>query len=83
MVQALPMLAMAVLSAGATAAAGALTKPKTSGITPPPPVNRNIAADAARREDPLRQRRGEGANVLTGPGAAPSQTAGTQALLGG
>jgi hypothetical protein len=49
-------------------------------VTPIVPT-RNAAADAMRRDDALRRRRGAGANELTG-GGAEAVTPGGKTLLG-
>lgn len=47
-----------------------------------PVVTRDAAAEAARRDDELRRRRGAGANVAAGTGGSEARSAGGKVLLG-
>jgi hypothetical protein len=51
-------------------------------VAGPPPVTRNMAAEAARESDALRRRRGAGANELVGRGAGEARSPGGKVLLG-
>lgn len=57
------------------------TKPAEQAAVPTPPMP-DAAAEAARRDDELRRRRGQGANVATGAGGAEASTPGGKVLLG-
>lgn len=76
----------AILGAGAvTAAATALPallakKPKGPAIAPP--VTRDDALEAARRDDELRRRQGSAANIIVSDGAGEASTATAKTLLG-
>lgn len=74
-------IAIAVVGSVAAAGAQALMSSKPKIPAAPPPINRNIAADAARQDTEFRRRRGAGANELTG-GGAEAQTGGGKVLLG-
>lgn len=62
-------------------ALGLFNKPKAQPVVQPAVPTRNAAADATRRDDALRRRRGAGANELTG-GGAEAVTPGGKTLLG-
>jgi hypothetical protein len=81
-------LSLAIMGVGGLLGAASAAKQLTSkggkapaSVSPLPVPTINMAAEAARRDDELRRRRGAGANELTG-GGAEAMTAGGKTLLG-
>ncbi len=72
---ALPMILGATAIGATTAALPALLAKKPKGPTIAPPVTRDDALEAARRDDELRRRTGSAANIIVPDGAGEASTA--------